>query len=200
MTLQQLLTASTRYEQIARRAQLSYTVPTSLDELEIIERIPGTSVTDFGALAALLTADQRALEEREIERLVRLLSTCWATLDDVLHTLQSDLYEVKPERGRSPDAIRLHLLETDLMHLSAFGIPWRSLDHTRIDEQEAGVRRQFLAQLQTLPRNKAFTPHRKSGFSWNPHFAARSSAWHALNHAWELQDRVRDTKSQDDKV
>jgi len=47
---------------------------------------------------------------------------------------------VKPERVRSPSAIRLHLLEADRMHLSAFGPAFQQPDPAHVAKQEADVR------------------------------------------------------------
>jgi len=188
--LNELVTTGTRYGQVAARAVLPFVAPTSLDEFEVVERIPGTTTTDFGAPSVLLTADQAHLEDGDIERLVRLIAACWATFDDALHAFPSSLLDVKPERGRSPSAMRLHLLEADRMHLSAFGPAFQRPDPTHLDEQEVAVREQILAHLRDIPSKEALAPLRRYGFSWTPHFAVRRSAWHALDHAWELLDRL----------
>jgi hypothetical protein len=86
--------------------------------------------------------------------------------------------------------MRLHLLQTDWMHLSAFGPAFRQPDLAHMAEQEAAVREHIIAALQAVPRNENIVPHRKHGFSWTPRFAVRRSAWHALDHAWELQGRL----------
>jgi hypothetical protein len=52
------------------------------------------------------------------------------------------------------------------------------------------VREQIIAALRAVPRDESIAPRRKSGFSWTPRFATRRSAWHALDHAWELQGRL----------
>src|SRR5438128_1329763 len=100
----------------------------------------GSGTTDFGSLAVLLTSDQEPFEERETERLFRLVTAYWATFDEALHRISVDLHEGKPERGPSPSAMRFHQLETDLLHLSAFGPTFRQPDPAEVAEQEATVR------------------------------------------------------------
>jgi len=119
-----------------------------------------------------------------------LPTACWATFDNVLRSISADLHDKKPERGRSPSAMRLHLLETDRMHLSAFGPAFRQPDPAHVAEQEAAVREQIIAELQAIPRGEVSAPRRRYGFTWTPRFAVRRSAWHALDHAWELQGRL----------
>lgn len=187
--LNQLITLGLRYAQVAEQAGFPFVVPTSIEAFEVVERTQGTATTDFGAPSVLLASDQQALEEADIERLSSLLTTCWTTFDEALHRISADLYEVKPERGRSPGAMRLHLLETDCMHLSAFGPAFRQPDLAHVAEQEATVREQLLAGLRAVSCKGTIATHRRYGFSWTPRFAVRRSAWHALDHAWELQDR-----------
>ena len=188
--LHQLVIAGPRYAPVATRAGLPFTIPPSFEAFEVIERVPGNATTDFGAPAVLLQADQRPLTEADIERWTSLLAVCWSTFDDVFLSIPAELRGKKPERGRSPEAMRLHLLEADLMHLSGFGPAYRRPDAARVAEQEAEVREQILAALQAVPHDVAPVPRRKSGFIWTPRFAARRSAWHALDHAWELQGRL----------
>ena len=188
--LHQLVIAGPRYAPVATRAGLPFAIPASFEAFEVVERVPGNATTDFGAPAVLLPADQQTLTETGIERLIILLTACWATFDDVFLSIPPELRVKKPERGRSPDAMRLHLLEADLMHLSGLGPAYRKPDPARIAEQEAEVRAQMLAALRAVPLNEIPVARRKSGFFWTPRFVARRSAWHALDHAWELQGRL----------
>ncbi len=186
--LNHLVTAGLRYAQVAERASLTFVSPSSIEAFEIVERVPGTATTDFGAPSVLLTSDREPLEEEDIERHISLVIACWSTFDEVLQRIPADLHDVKPGRGRSPGAMRLHLLESDRMHLSAFGPAFRQPDPAHVAEQEAAVRAQFLAELRAVPRKEVLVPRRRYGFSWTPRFALRRSAWHALDHAWELQE------------
>lgn len=185
--LHQLVIAGPRYAPVAASAKLPFTIPASF---EVVEHVPGNATTDFGAPAVLLSSDQQPLTETDIERLTSLLAACWSTFDDVFLSIPAELRGKKPERGRSPDAMRLHLLEADLMHLSGLGPAYRKPDPARIAEQEAQVREQIIATLRAVPLDETPVPRRKSGFFWTPRFAARRSAWHALDHAWELQGRL----------
>ncbi len=188
--LHQLVIAGPRYASVVARAGLSFAIPPSFEAFEVVERVPGNATTDFGAPAILLQADQQPLTEADNERLTRLLIACWSTFDDVFLSIPAALRGKKPERGRSPEAMRLHLLEADLMHLSGFGPAFRRPDPARIAEQEGEVREQIIAALRAVPRDEEPVPRRKHGFTWIPRFAARRSAWHVLDHAWELQGHL----------
>lgn len=189
VALAALLAAGSRYALVAARAGLPLTLPAALNDLIVVERVSGTAITDFGALSVLLESDTEPLDEARLERLERLLVAAWATFDESLAGVPAELLDLKPARGRAPDAIRLHLLEADLMHLSAFGPAFKPPKPDDIAEQEARMRKQMLAGLLAAPLRESFVPRQRYGFSWTPHFAVRRSAWHALDHTWELQDR-----------
>jgi hypothetical protein len=188
--LNHLVIVSSLYAQVAERAGLTFAAPPSIKVFEVVERMPGTATTDFGAPAVPTTSDKEPLAEADIERFTSLLSACWATFDETLKSIPADLRNIKPERGRSPSAMRLHLLETDRMHLSAFGPAFRQPDPAHVTAQEAAVREQIIAELQAIPRGEVIAPRRRYGFTWTPRFAVRRSAWHTLDHAWELQGRL----------
>ena len=61
------------------------------------------------------------------------------------------------------------------------GLPYRK------DTAVASLRAAILEVL--LAAEGPFAPARRQGFNWTPLFAARRSAWHALDHAWEIEDR-----------
>jgi len=102
-----LVTAGARYAQVVERAGFPFVLPSSSEEFEVAERTSGTAATDFGAPGVLLTSDQETLEEEDIARLSSLVAACWATFDDALHSIPADVHEVKPVRGRSPNAVKV---------------------------------------------------------------------------------------------
>jgi hypothetical protein len=75
------------------------------------------------------------------------------------------------------------------MHLSALGPAFHQPDPAHVAEQAAAVGEQIIAERRAIPPGEVITPRRRYGFTWTPRFAVRRSAWHALDHAWELQDR-----------
>jgi len=80
-------------------------------------------------------------------------------------------------------------LETERMHLSAFGPSFRQPDPARVAEQETAVREQILAELRAAPLKEVLIPRHRYSFAWTPRFVMRRSAWHALDHSWELLER-----------
>ena len=190
--LQELLSTGTRYALVANRAGVPFTVPPAITDFTIVDRVAGNSVTDFGAPGVLTMWDTDPWQVEEIDQCTRLLQACWTTWDETYQAIPSGLQQTKPARGRSPFEMRLHMIETDLMHLSAFGPAAKKADPKRLDEQETGTRQQIILGLQAIVPGQQITAQRRYGFDWTTRFAVRRSAWHALDHAWELEDRLNE--------
>jgi hypothetical protein len=165
------------------------TVPSGAPRVE--ESLKGTGVTDFGAPAVLASGDSKPWTVAERDRLLRRLAACWAAFDAALLAVPPRRRAEKPERGRSPDEIALHVLETELMHRAgAGGAGFRPPAPGDVAAQLAEARAGLLAALSSAPTDAAFQPVRKAGFDWTPRFVVLRSAWHSLDHAWELEDRA----------
>ncbi len=53
----------------------------------------------------------------------------------------------------------------------------------------AAVRATALDALTARARGKPIADPRQTKRPWSPRYYTRSSAWHALDHAWEIEDR-----------
>jgi hypothetical protein len=158
--------------------------------LEVTERVAGTAVTDFGALGVAAPSDRQPLLEEEQRRFLTLLSASWSTFTDAFASVAVAEREVRPVRGRSPAQILLHVLETDAMHVSGITSgPFRKPIPGGGVEQLLVVQERLLHALASVPTGTTTLPSVRHGFTWTPRFAVHRSAWHALDHAWELVDR-----------
>ena len=184
-----LVTYAPRYARVAEKARLRFRPPDSIRAFEVVERVKGSAVTDFGAPAALSRFDTSGWDRRMRDRLARLLQASWDVFDAALAGVPLRLRSVKPRVGRAPAELRFHVLETDVMHLSAFGPAFRKPSREKVAEGERVTRQRIVDAVKALPVNQVAIPARRYGFDWTPGFAIRRSAWHALDHAWELEDR-----------
>ncbi|MGA7987229.1 MAG: DinB family protein [Candidatus Dormiibacterota bacterium] len=176
-----------RFGKVASAAGLE--VPS--EGFEIIERVAGTAVTDFGAIAVTAVADQRALSSGERERLFAMLRAAWKELPAAFDLVPPHRRDLDPARGRSPSRIVQHVLETELMHLAGMtGGRFRKPEPGDSLAQLAVVQEQLGAAFAATPLETVATPILRHGFRWTPRFVVHRSAWHALEHAWELEDRV----------
>ena len=57
-------------------------------------------------------------------------------------------------------------------------------------DRGAPLREQILEALTVAPRTGTPPPGPRGGTRWPVRYHVRRSAWHALDHAWEIEDRL----------
>ena len=78
--------------------------------LDVVERVPGSSSTDFWGIAHVPSQIEReVLQPADLERRLALLQACWAEFDDVAARAPEELRPGPRSAGRSRDAIIRHV-------------------------------------------------------------------------------------------
>lgn len=173
--LEALATYLARYEPVASGA--GFPIPKrGATRFEILERARGNATTDFGAPAIIAKADRRSTTRREGGRLATLVSACWRTLEDVAVGAPATLRKGPRGGGRDRDAIVEHVAGAEVAYAGKLGL--KGL-------KDPGELRPALVDL--LSETSDGRPPVPKG--WPPRYVARRVAWHALDHAWEIQDR-----------
>ena len=76
-----LLVYCPRYALAMAAADLPFAAPAATDDFTIVERLPGSSGTDFGAPLAIPEADSRPFDAAELARSTAILNAIWAAFD-----------------------------------------------------------------------------------------------------------------------
>lgn len=181
-----------RYRAAIKAAGVKFPAAKELPKLRVVERVPGTTTTDFGATDARLKDDDRRLDENELGRLTKLLSACWDAFDGSAEAASGVALAKGPRGGgRSVDAMRAHIFESERAYLGQLG---GTFDPKSIPKAQHAtqIRKAFLAALSARVRGELPDRGPRGGLRWTPQYAIRRSAWHSLDHAWEIQDRRLD--------
>ena len=187
--LQALLASGPRYATVIGRAT-GFTAPSGVSALQVVERLEGTSTTDFGAPGVAPTRDRRPLDDAEAERLGALLRACWATFDRAAEAAVGRSLRKGPRGGgRELDAIVRHVLEAEKVYLARLGAKPRQPGDAGRGAEMGRIRAAFLDGVSAHARGERPARSPRSGEPWTPRYAVRRSAWHALDHAWEIEDR-----------
>ena len=153
----------------------------------VVETLPGDATTDFGAPGAVPAADHRPLTAAELRRQLRLLDACWDAFDAVAAAAHTPLATGPRGGGRELPKIRVHVAEADHGYLGRVGGSRRPAAATVIEMQE--LRGAFVEALTARARGQVPDRGPRGGLRWPARYAVRRSAWHALDHAWEIEDR-----------
>jgi hypothetical protein len=180
-----LVAYGSRYRDAVARTGLRFHPPEDVSALAVGERLDGDATTDFGAPSIAPSVDASPLEHRDADRLVSILRACWATLDEAVERAGGrELAKGPRGGGRSVDAIVEHVIGAEGGYLRRVGggldASTGSIDeaaHVAIDQVEATIR---TGVPPAGPRG---------GKRWTIRYYIRRSAWHVLDHAWEIEDR-----------
>jgi hypothetical protein len=191
--IQALLDYAPRYARVVRAASLGFRAPLDAKDLTVIERLAGNMTTDFGAPAIAPADDVQPVNPAELERLKRVLKACWHTFDKaVTAAVGQELVKGPRGGGRDLDKIVAHVLGADEAYVAQLGvkIKWTADDATGRARGQT-----WLAIQNALAASaRGELPKRgpRGGLRWTPRYFCRRAAWHILDHAWEIEDRVRD--------
>lgn len=181
--VQALLDRGHRYAPVASRAGVAFHPPRTLRGVEIIERLPGSGSTEFGVPAAVASAERDPLPPGDLRRLSGLLEAAWATFDAVADAAAGTSLTLGPRGGgRQVAAIVEHVRGAESAYLHQLG--WKVREPEMQD-----LRRAFLEALRLRAADEPLPEPNKVRAPWPPRYAIRRSAWHALDHAWEIEDR-----------
>jgi hypothetical protein len=164
-----------RYAQVAAAAGLGRSDRPSVEALDVVQRLPGDMTTDFGAPGAIPDVDHQPLPAGEAARLGLLLGACWQKLDAVAGTAPAQLRKGPRGGGRDRDAVVDHVVEAERSYLRKIGL----------STGKAVAPAQWRAALLEALRDG----HPLAGGPWPVRYVVRRTAWHVLDHAWEIEDR-----------
>jgi hypothetical protein len=175
-----LAAAATRYAPVAAEAGLALPAVVSFD---VVERVPGSATTEFGVPAAIPAHDTEPTAGAEAERLAALVSASWAVLERVVGSAPASLRKGPRGGGRDRDRIVEHVLGAEVAYARKLGI--RAAQPGVGDAAAISAFRRAIIEI--LDRASDGAPAVSGG--WPARYAARRIAWHALDHAWEIEDR-----------
>jgi hypothetical protein len=187
--LQALVDYGPRYAAAIGEAGGAFVAPTKARELHVVERLPGDATTDFGAPHIPAGTDAGPLASPELDRLVRLLEACWKAFDAAAKASSAKSLRAGPRGGgRDIAKLRQHVLDSDGAYVGRLG-GWFRTSGQSVDTDFENVRQAFLEAAAARARGEVPDRGPRGGVRWSPRYAIRRSAWHSLDHTWEIADR-----------
>jgi hypothetical protein len=171
-----------RYANVAKLAGMGaeFAVSTTID---VVERYPGTGSTDFWGISfAFSSIDRQAVSSEELERELTLMRACWAFFDDVRSRVSAEMQKGPRGGGRDRDHIVRHAFGTERDWAKMLGV------HTTEDAMltDAGLEAHRAFYHEAI---RAFHAQGKLARKWPLRFLIRHTAFHTLDHAWEMEDK-----------
>lgn len=179
-----LLDYADRYAAVARRARIRFDPPATLRGVSVVERMDGGASTEFGIPSLPAANEAQALDARDLKRLIALLRAAWSEFDAAAKKAHGVSLRLGPRGGgRQVPKMVEHVREAEGAYVAQLGskMPGSS--------SMVELRQAFLAALRARATGEEPPNPNKVRKRWEPRYAVRRSAWHALDHAWEIQDR-----------
>jgi hypothetical protein len=153
--------------------------------LDTIEDRIGTGSTDFWGISFSPSASEpEPMSSEELDRKIVLLQACWAFFDTVAASVSAEMLRGPRGGGRDRDQIFRHTVRTESEEFAKrLGL--------RIPERGAltpdGLRAYRTAYVEAMRAYNAGEGKRMR--AWTLPFLIRHSAYHVMDHAWEMQDK-----------
>jgi hypothetical protein len=168
-----------RYAVVAKDAAVAF----EPGDYEVLERTSGGSGTDFGVPSSITELDARPVDAAEAARLARIVEAAWAVFGRVAAGAPAELRKGPRGGGRDRDKRIGHVAESDTYYAREIGITGKRPDPT----DTAAIEAMRARMLEILRQPSDGSP--LADRTWTARYAARRIAWHALDHAWEMEDR-----------
>ena len=151
--------------------------------VEVVERYPGTGSTDFWGISfAFSSIDKQAMSSEEVERELALMRASWAFFDAVRARVSTELQKGPRGGGRDRDQIVRHTLVNEQGWAEGLGI--RAPEGAVLTDE--GLRAHRAAYCEAI---RAFHVEGKLAGKWPLRYLIRHTAFHTLDHAWEMEDK-----------
>ncbi|HEX6104930.1 MAG TPA: DinB family protein [Gemmatimonadales bacterium] len=186
-----LLDYGPRYASILAGTRLGFVPPNGPAQLVVVERLPGTATTDFGAPGVAPTVDhERSCDAATLRRFEKILRAAWQAFDAGVESARGKTLATGPRGGgRSVEAIVKHVLESDAGYLGAVG--WKAPKPADSSRRLAATREAILAALRASATGEIPARGPRGGARWTARYFVRRTAWHVIAHLWEIERRVR---------
>lgn len=181
-----LLAYAPRYARALALAGLDFPTPAHILDFTISERLQGSATTDFGAPGGIAQSEFAPFSDSDLDRSVSILRACWQAFDLAVQLAEGRELRKGPRGGgREVDRMIEHLIEADRGYLSRLGWQFKSRNPNL-----AALRQAMLDALQAAQRGDLPALSPRGLPLWPPRYFIRRAAWHALDHAWEIEDRL----------
>jgi hypothetical protein len=180
--IERLLAYVPRYAKVTKLAGMEAAFG-AITGAEVVEEYPGTGSTDFWGISfAFSSIDLQAMSDETLERDLTLMRACWAFFDEVRSRVSAEMQRGPRGGGRDRDHIVRHTFGAELDWAKKVGV-LTPLDEMLTDEGLNAHRDAYCSAIRTL--------HSTSNMArtWPLRYLIRHTAFHTLDHAWEMEDK-----------
>jgi hypothetical protein len=187
--LQALFEYGARYEHVLRVAKLAVRAPADVSAFVVVERLEGNATTDFGAPAIAPARDARPVDGAELARFQTLLAACWQAFEAAVSASAGKELRKGPRGGgRELGEMVQHVHSAEVAYLRQLG--WQLKNEEDPKQEPRWLHLAVFEALAAAAHGELPVQGPRGGARWTPRYFVRRAAWHVLDHAWEIEDRI----------
>jgi hypothetical protein len=150
---------------------------------DVVEQYPGTGSTDFWGISfAFSGIDRQDMSSEELERQLTLMQACWSYFDEVRSRVSTEMHKGPRGGGRDRDHIVRHTFGTEQDWAEKIGV----LTPQGAMLTDEGLKAHRDAYSKGI---REFHSQGKMARTWPLRFLIRHTAFHTMDHAWEMEDK-----------
>ena len=154
--------------------------------LNIVEHYPGVGSTDFWGISfAFSSIDKQPMSSEELERELTLMRACWSFFDVVRARVSAEMQKGTRGGGKDRDDIVRHTLYAELQWAKMIGVLTPGAEMLT-DEGLTAHRAAYCTAIRAY--HAQGKPAGKLA-KWPLRYLIRHTAYHALDHSWEMEDK-----------
>ena len=171
-----------RYAPVATLAGMDVAFA-AITNVDIIDRYPGTGSTDFWGISfAFSEIDRQTVSRDDLDRELTLMRACWAFFDGVRSRVSAELRKGPRGGGRDRDRIVRHTVGAELDWAKKLEV--RTPHDAILTDEGLGEHRDAYCDA-----IRELHAQGKMARTWPLRYLIRHTAFHTLDHAWEMEDR-----------
>jgi hypothetical protein len=183
--LERLRSYLPRYSQVAKLAEMDAEFD-AIKSIDVVEKYPGTGSTDiWGISFAFSSIDEQDMTGAELERELTLMQACWAFFDDVRWRVSAEMRKGPRGGGRDRDHIVRHTLFTEQDWAKKIGVV--TPDDAMFTGEGLKAHREAYCHAIRDYHSQGKLAGKMA--KWPLRFLIRHTAFYAMDHAWEMEDK-----------
>ena len=174
-----------RYSLVAKLAGMDAEFD-AIKSLDVVEKYPGTGSTDFWGISfAFSSIDKQDMTGDELERELTLMQACWAFFDDVRWRVSTEMQKGPRGGGRDRDQIVRHTLYAEQDWAKMIGV--LTPDDAILTGE--GLKAHREAYCHAIRDYHSQDKLAGKMAKWTLRFLIRHTAFHTMDHTWEMEDK-----------
>jgi hypothetical protein len=183
--IERLLSYVPRYATVTKLAGMEAAFA-NITDADVVEQYPGTGSTDFWGISyAFSSIDQQVMPGEALERELTLMRACWAFFDNVRSRVSVEMQRGPRGGGRDRDRIVRHTFAAELDWAKKLDVR-TPLDAMLTDEGLNAHRDAYCHAIRDYHSQGKLAGKMAK---WPLRYLIRHTAYHTLDHAWEMEDK-----------